>query len=78
LTGADVDTLVRVVRAHKTELTQLAEARFLRGFFDECRVDAQFAPVFRRITLGQRELAPLASHLRPAFAPAKLELKGTA
>jgi hypothetical protein len=76
LAGADDDTLVRVVRAHKTEIAQLAESRFVRGFFDDCRVDPQFAPVFRRITLGARELAPLAGQQQPVLFTVPLEHKG--
>jgi hypothetical protein len=78
IAGADDEDLLRVVRAYKTEITQLAENRFVRGFFDDVRVDAQFAPVFRRITLGARELAPLAGHARPVQFAAALEKKGAA
>ena len=78
LAGSNVDALVGVVRAHKTEITQLAESRFVRGFFDECSVDPQFAPVFRRITLGVRELAPLAGHLSAIPLSIPLDHQGAA
>jgi hypothetical protein len=76
LPGAEVETLKRVVRAHKTEISQLAEARFLRGFFEDMHVDDQVAPVFRRIPLRARELAPLAGQVRPLLLKPSLEQKG--
>jgi hypothetical protein len=78
LDGADVDALVRVVRAHKTDITEMAESRFVRGYFDECSVDPNYPPVFRRITLGQRELAQLAGQQRPVLFTAALEQNGAA
>lgn len=70
LIAATDDDLLRFVRLNKAAITAVAEGLLARGLGNDCKIDTQLAPVFRRIDLTSSDLGPVAQRAQRILTPA--------